>query len=207
MRPGRKRMDGNTLSALRSIPLLTILTESAIAWKRDLTYKPRGDAESIRIFVTAKGAQTRELIVTGDLFYDTHDQLCQGRGGISFLMKLTGMSFRRAVYELTLIQRRLDKQSSQVHHGRGEQTSHARGARATTHPWSVKEPQAQQAETRLLPAGSSSSGEDQQSERQLLRAEYLRILESACLPSAIRAQIEERISQIDGARQETSDGQ
>ncbi|EKS4072492.1 hypothetical protein QB142_004535 [Salmonella enterica] len=99
MRP--RRFDDARINHLRIVPVLAVLDALGLYWKRDATFQPVKDKNTVRVHVSLGGAVV-ELLATGPKWYDV--QADRGGGGaIDLAMHLLRLDFVNAVKRLHAI--------------------------------------------------------------------------------------------------------
>ena len=95
-----RRVPKEEEARLRKLPLCRVLDALGLYWKKDPTYVPRGDKSGIRINLNTgivDHNRDREVIITGEKFFDTHDRKFSGGGAIDLVEKLKHCDYLQAV--------------------------------------------------------------------------------------------------------------
>lgn len=83
------------IAKARAVPLLDALEALGYYVSKDTAFEPRKTKRTISVFVS-NDADVRELIITGEKWYDKREQI-GGGGAIDLVMHLRQISFSRAV--------------------------------------------------------------------------------------------------------------
>lgn len=89
------RMTDEEVTKARAVPLLETLEVLGYYVSKDSAFEPRKTKRTISVFIS-NDADVRELIITGEKWYDKREQV-GGGGAIDLVMHLRKLSFSRAV--------------------------------------------------------------------------------------------------------------
>jgi len=96
----RQFFDVATLASVREMSLFTVLdtlsSQGKIFWRRDLDFSPEKDKRTVRLFLSSPSGFAWELLVTGNKWFDLHQQK-GGGGSIDLVMYLLRLDFVQAV--------------------------------------------------------------------------------------------------------------
>ena len=84
------------LTRARSLSLVEGFKLFGWFWAKDPDYKPRLDPNSRRINVSMPSGEVRELLITGEKWFNTREKV-GGYGVIDLVMHLEGLDFPKAV--------------------------------------------------------------------------------------------------------------
>lgn len=90
-----RRMTDEEVAKARAVPLLETLEALGYYVSKDSAFEPRKTKRTISVFIS-NDADVRELIITGEKWYDKREQV-GGGGAIDLVMHLRKLSFSRAV--------------------------------------------------------------------------------------------------------------
>ena len=98
-----RRLSDAMLERARALTLIAAFKLFAWEWKKDPDYIPRANQNSRRINVFLPSGEVRELLITGDKWFNTREKK-GGFGAIDLVMHLEELDFPTAV---RLINKRL----------------------------------------------------------------------------------------------------